>query len=155
MEAKELTITPPEGYEIDKDNSTFEKIVFKPVAKKRVTKWEDFATIDGYYIDGYCKILNYADLPNPFNKNTYPTKELAEASLALCQLLRHRDDWNGAWVPDWKDAYSKYTIKTEKNNLRVWRTQYISHVLSFPTEKLANEFLNEFRLLLEIAKPLL
>ena len=28
-DTKEITITPPEGYEIDKENSTFEKIVFK------------------------------------------------------------------------------------------------------------------------------
>jgi len=29
METKELKIQTPEGYEIDKENSTFEKIVFK------------------------------------------------------------------------------------------------------------------------------
>ena len=29
METKELKITIPEGYEIDKEKSTFEKIVFK------------------------------------------------------------------------------------------------------------------------------
>ena len=41
METKELKITIPEGYEIDKDNSTFEKIVFK----KKDTKprsWKEY-----------------------------------------------------------------------------------------------------------------
>lgn len=31
MEKKELKINAPEGYEIDKEKSTFENIVFKPV----------------------------------------------------------------------------------------------------------------------------
>ncbi len=33
METKELKIQIPEGYEIDKENSTFEKIVFKKKKK--------------------------------------------------------------------------------------------------------------------------
>lgn len=33
MEAKELKIQAPEGYEIDKENSTFECIKFKPIKK--------------------------------------------------------------------------------------------------------------------------
>ena len=56
METKELQIQIPEGYEIDKENSTFEKIVFK----KKDTKprsWEEYCcqqkTNDktGYYIN--------------------------------------------------------------------------------------------------------
>lgn len=30
---KEIKITPPEGYEIDRKNSTFECIKFKPIKK--------------------------------------------------------------------------------------------------------------------------
>lgn len=31
METKEMKIVPPEGYEIDKENSTFECVKFKPI----------------------------------------------------------------------------------------------------------------------------
>lgn len=41
MENKELKIQAPEGYEIDKENSTFEKIVFKKEERKLPKKWED------------------------------------------------------------------------------------------------------------------
>ena len=36
---KETVIVPPNGYEVDKENSTFERIVFKeiPEKKKRIT----------------------------------------------------------------------------------------------------------------------
>ena len=37
---KELKIIPPIGYEIDRQNSTFEKIVFKKIPKNTKT-WED------------------------------------------------------------------------------------------------------------------
>ena len=32
MKNKEINIIPPNGYEIDKENSTFEKIVFKKIS---------------------------------------------------------------------------------------------------------------------------
>jgi hypothetical protein len=32
---KEIKITPPDGYEIDKENSTFECIKFKPIITKK------------------------------------------------------------------------------------------------------------------------
>lgn len=50
METKELKIIIPEGYEIDKDKSSFEKIIFK---KKEPTRWRDCknARTKGYYLD--------------------------------------------------------------------------------------------------------
>lgn len=33
METKEITINIPDGYEIDKENSTFDYIKLKPIAK--------------------------------------------------------------------------------------------------------------------------
>ena len=59
METKELKIQVPDGYEIDKENSTFELIKFKPIKKyitykdicKYIFNWRY------YYIDscGYIK----------------------------------------------------------------------------------------------------
>lgn len=47
METKEVKIQVPEGYEIDKENSTFELIKFKPISK--VVTYEDVAK------DLFCK----------------------------------------------------------------------------------------------------
>ena len=47
---KKLEIKIPENYEIDKEKSTFECIVFKEV-KKQVS-WDDFGEVKGYYISG-------------------------------------------------------------------------------------------------------
>ena len=55
METKELKINIPEGYEIDKENSTLECIKFKPI-KKYITYKDICAELfkkesPGYYVD--------------------------------------------------------------------------------------------------------
>lgn len=39
---KELKIEVPEGYEIDKEKSTFEKIVFKKIKVELPKTWDEF-----------------------------------------------------------------------------------------------------------------
>ena len=55
------------------------------------------------------------------DKNTLPTKELAEAMLAMCQLLYLRDIYNDGWVPDWENesASEIYNYKLEKYSYAV------------------------------------
>lgn len=54
METKEVKIQTPKGYEIDKENSTFECIKFKPI--KRYITYEDVCNSifkAGYYTNSY------------------------------------------------------------------------------------------------------
>ena len=44
MEIKELKIEVPQGYEIDKQKSTFEKIVFKKIPENPKT-WEEYCSL--------------------------------------------------------------------------------------------------------------
>lgn len=55
MRAKEVKINIPEGYEIDKDNSTFECIKFKK--KVEVNTWKDITLVNGFYINGVSNII--------------------------------------------------------------------------------------------------
>lgn len=65
MEAKELKIQVPKGYEIDKENSTFECIKFKPI-KKNIT-YRDiceylFKDKDSFYITNSGGVNNYLSI---------------------------------------------------------------------------------------------
>ena len=154
MENKELNIIAPEGYEIDKENSTFEKIVFKKINELPKT-WEDLKYISGAYISALSNVATVDSIKTDYcNKRIFPTKELAEAALALAQLLQLRDRYNGdnKGFIFGKDNYC-ITIYNNKND-KSWFT-YTPQVLAFRTRELRDKFYNNFEDLIEIAKPLL
>ena len=92
METKEVKIDIPKGYEIDKENSTFECIKFKSI--KNIT-YEDcckklFPNYKGFYINAWGEIANIANnfsLEPSTSINTAPNKKQLERLLALNQLM--------------------------------------------------------------------
>ena len=97
METKELKIQAPEGYEIDKENSTFECVKFKPI-KKDIT-YEDvcnklFERNSGYSINQYGKIDNFCLASHKFDVNNAPNREQLNRLLALNQLLNIAEYYN-------------------------------------------------------------
>ena len=117
METKEIKITPPEGYEIDKENSTLECIKFKPVAKK----WRyRNPFISGYYISG-----NHVKLDADYWDNgnyIFATQKQAKSALAMAQIsqIMTNDPRFGGVVTDeeWElDTITKYTI--DRGNCKI------------------------------------
>lgn len=156
MEAKEFKIQVPEGYEIDKEKSTFEKIVFKKVEKELPKSWEDLGAIRGFYVNAHSELRDFECYTGKdSNKNTFPTKEEAEACLALAQLCQLRDRYNDGWKPDWEDSYVKYILYYWGDDITKTHCTNARTLLSFKTQKLRDEFLENFRDLIETAKPLL
>lgn len=158
METKEFKIQVPEGYKIDRENSTFEKIVFKQIERELPKSWEDLKFVNGFFICDLSKInkVRLNSLAIDSNKNVFPTKEEAEACVALAQLCQLRDRYNDGWKPDWRTGSKiKYCIIIDEN--KIIKSQYITlnQILSFKTEELRDKFLENFRDLIETAKPLL
>ena len=87
--------------------------------------------------------------------NMLTSKEYAEAFLALMQLIRFRDIWNGDWKPNWNDGDSKYVIVYSVDNLQKYIMYKESQVLSFKTSEIRDKFLETFGELIFKAKPLL
>lgn len=101
MENKELKIEIPQGYEIDKEKSTFENIVFKKVERELPKRWEELPFVDGWFVDAKCRIVETENLTaQEHNKNTFPTKEEAKACIALAQLCQLRNIYNDGWKPN-------------------------------------------------------
>lgn len=158
MKNKELKIQVPEGYEIDRENSTFEKIVFKKVENELPKRWKDLHQVKGWAVGEDNKIYSVERYTweEYRRKNIFPTKEEAEACVALAQLCQLRDRYNNGWRPDWDDGgEQKYAIKIENNKTVKYILTSTSSVLSFKSVNLRDEFLENFRDLIEIAKPLL
>ena len=91
---EELTIIPPKGYEVDKKNSTFEKIVFKEISTDMPRSWNEFCqhsdTLGEYYInkDSNIERLDFNFKRTDLGKNLCKYRTDAEAFLALIQLRR-------------------------------------------------------------------
>ena len=151
-----MKIQVPEGYEIDRENSTFEKIVFKKV-DDLPKSWEELEFIDGFFVSSLSDIAKIGNntTNDESNKNVFPTKEEAEACLALAQLCQLRDRYNDGWKPDWTNETKKCCIYSHSNRICGGYQCGNKRVLYFKTEKLRDKFLENFRDLIEIAKPLL
>ena len=134
---KELNIIPPIGYEIDRQKSTFEKIIFKKIPENPKT-WEEYCSLmkgkKVYHTDFYYIILeSFQDAHNMF-----ATKERARQFIALGQLMQLRD----YWVRGYKEF--KYALLVTRNeNILVYNWsgyRTYPHILTFPTEKMTEEF---------------
>lgn len=97
METKELKIEIPipKGYEIDKECSTFEHIIFKPI--KNIT-YEDICNVlkPNYFIGSYGNVYtnNFLGANKITDKNHSTNKRQLEKLLALNQLLNIAEYYN-------------------------------------------------------------
>ena len=157
METKEFKIQAPEGYEIDRENSTFEKIVFKKVEKELPKSWEELDIVKGFYVNSLSEIAGTEEetCAEEYNRNTFPTKEEAEACIALAQLCQLRDRYNDGWKPDWTDFTMKPSIYFHKDIATTGENRNERTPLYFRSEGLRDEFLENFGDLIKTAKPLL
>ena len=95
------------------------------------------------------------------DQNILPSEQAAEAHLALMQLHQLRDCYRQGWIPNWKDDTIKYILKncyhsTTKNvEPMIINGIYRYAFLAFPTCEIAEEFLNNFRDLIEQAGDLI
>ena len=98
MKTKEFNIQIPEGYEIDKENSTFECVKFKPI-KKNIT-YKDiyeylFKNKNSFYITNFGRVDNYLCVCSVMdNKNNATNRKQLERVLALNQLLNIAEYYN-------------------------------------------------------------
>lgn len=142
---KEIKITPPKGYEIDKENSTFEYIKFKPVAKK----WRDrnVNLISGYYLSGN----GVAYLDGGFyngNHDVFVKEKQAKSALAMAQIsqIMANDERFGGVVTDeeWEDTtIDKFVIVRVNNTISKTSFTNCYEFLAFHTREQRDLFLKE------------
>lgn len=153
------TIEIPEGFELKKVSDTEYRIVKKENVLPKT--WEEFCELNPvkdneYYIssDSCIRTLTSATR-NPNNdKNSFPSKEKAEAILALCQLIQLRDYYNDGWKPDWNEDSNKYVIYFFRDEPAPTTNAGCAKILAFKSRKLRDEFFDNFKDLIEKLKPL-
>lgn len=157
MEEKKLKINIPEGYEIDKEKSTFEEIVFKKVEdpfSKLPKTWEEYCkqTIG-------CKSYFHSRYPKSCIKESpsfdgvyceFSTKERVQQYVTLGKLLQLRD----YWVKGYSEfRYAVYGDRLDGTAICDW-CENTNHPLTFPTKEMAEKFKECFGDLIKKAYPL-
>ena len=161
MKNKELKIEVPNGYEIDREKSTFENIVFKKVENELPKNWCDLKFIKGFFVNGESEIKEINETHDKIlaiegNRNVFPNREEAEACVALAQLCQLRDRYNDGWKPDWDSmSETKYVLEISRNIVVKNFYNHTKRILAFKTKNIRDKFLENFKDLIEIAKPLL
>lgn len=135
---KELKIEIPEGYEIDKEKSSFEKIVFKK--KIEINCWEDLKHVPGMYIsENSCLLPAPAGLVLPHNKNVFLNEKYAKSALALAQISQLLPYYDSN--VDWTSHDNKCCICRINDEIEIKCWIGIHHVLAFNSMSEAKRFL--------------
>ena len=156
-----IEIEVPEGKKaIWKDN----KVIFEDIKPQLPKTWKEFC----YNNDrkpNEAFITNSSEIQliteqherKPFvDRNILPSKHAAKQHLALMQLHKLRDCYRQGWIPDWNNSIqNKYVIYNLEGKFTISPYYCHSHFLAFQNEKRAEEFLNNFRDLIEQAGDLI
>ena len=153
-----MTTITLEGKEYQLDIEQAKKLNLLKEKDSRVRSWEEFK--EKYITDiGYV----YTEETNTNKTTSAPlyiedqlTPHEAKAIDAFSKLLKLRRDWIGEWEPDWSNTnVGRGVIWLNKNEIKASTAYTISFPLSFPDYKIAKEFLETFRDLIEEAKILI
>ena len=153
MDTKKLKINIPEGYEIDKERSTFEEIVFKKVKNpfsKLPKTWKEYRNCTrrntSYFLCNPLESIKVSSFSGVYNE--FSTEERVKQYVALGRLLQLRDYWVDGWEKDSDNIYVIY------KNVIMAAMKNSDFPLTFPTREMAEEFKNCFEDLIKEAYPL-
>ena len=148
---KELKIEVPQGYEIDRQKSTFEKIVFKKIPENPKT-WEEYCKLTKGINSNYANATTNMVYKDRYTGtyNEFATKERAEQFIALGKLLQLRDYWVKGY-----DTFSYVVWSNSRSMVSVCHWCGVNpYPLTFPTKEMAEEFKDFFSDLIKQSYPL-
>ena len=156
-----IEIEVPDGKKaVWKDN----KIIFEDIKPPLPKTWDEFCEQNlikrgEYFLNsfstseqGTCETIRHKDS----DRNILPNKQATEQHLVLMQLHQLRDCYRQGWTPDWNNSIqNKYVIYNLEGKFTISPYYCHSHFLAFQNEKRAEEFLTNFRDLIEQAGDLI
>lgn len=154
-----IEIEVPDGYKAVYNKDTQKVDVIKIELPKT---WEEFCE-NNPMKSGECFLTEYGEIIYAVEKyrdtnfkTILPNDETAEAFMALMQLIQLRDCYRQGWVPDWEDDdQQKHSVATYYGVVCADTCTITKGVLSFQSEEIRDEFLKNFRDLIEKAKELI
>ena len=136
------------------------QIIFEDIELPKT--WEEFCEQNRIkegenFINDCCYIreANPYTRHDSYDRNVLPSKQAAEQHLALMQLHQLRDCYRQGWNPSYLYDEEKYFISNATGFIEIACTNRRVPFLSFPTQALAEQFLNNFTDLINQAGDLI
>jgi hypothetical protein len=106
--------------------------------------WEDLGNIKGYWIkEGQIHFEKFLPTTNK-DRDVFASQKEAESALAMAQLSQLMKVYRGKWVP--VKGKSRFAIMPNfDDELCIYASVTRTSPISFETEKIATQFLNNFR----------
>ena len=115
--------------------------------------WEEYRAMKGDEGEKANAALNFAYTSI---NSAFPDYHDTQKHIVLMKLHLLRDEYRRGWKPEWGNIdESKFVIEMAGNELTVENYGITRHFLAFQDEKRANEFLTNFRELIEQAEDLI
>ena len=148
---KSTKITAPEGYEIDRDKSTFDEIVFKPAKKEFAQSWEELGVIKGCFVTAIGSVENAHGREGFYSDRiVFSTQAQARASRAEAQLSQLMKEVNEGWVADFDNGNKrKYCIECSSQILIPTDAWRYFKFLAFETAEKRDNFLATHEVLIK------
>lgn len=145
---KEITIFIPDGYEIDEDLSSFDKIIFKK-KERQIKTWDDLiskkvpiGTVVISHSSSINEMVDYWRFDKNHDENLFINKKYAKSSLAMSQISQLLPYYGGAITEEeWEDEnIFKYNIERYKNTVYLDGHSTMYTFLAFHTEEQRDSF---------------
>lgn len=147
METKEVKINIPEGYEIDKENSTFECIKFKKI--HQINTWKQLKSLKGGIINSTGKYHQlvpncYGTVVTEGNNLTFINEKYAKSAIAFAKISQLMPYYGGEITDEeWGNAEWKYSVAVNhKGDITNKTTINIKDIIAFHTAEQRDRFIS-------------
>lgn len=147
METREIRIDIPKGYEIDKENSTFECIKFKKI--HQVNTWRQLPCLKGGIVDTSGKYFElvpncYGTVVTVGNCLTFINEKYAKSAIALAKISQLIPYYGGEITDEeWNNTETvKYAIDVFANVIQEVCSYTGRNILAFHTAEDRKRFLS-------------
>lgn len=135
---KKVSIEIPEGYEIDRENSTFENIIFKK--KRTINTFSDLIEIKGFHIDK-SSVKVWESTTN--NIIIFIDEKHAKSAMAMASISQLMPYYGGKITnEEWKGNAPKCTIERLNSTIIKSFSRFGYQFLAFHTEEQRDRFMS-------------
>ena len=160
-----IEIEVPDGKKaVWKDN----KVVFEDIKPQLPKTWEEYVTFhfpvdkfpENHYVCAKTSLFSCHTTNSDYEsvlqtKNILTSDKTIKQHLALMQLHQLSDCYREGWEPAWNNDCNKYIIVKNRDKYVVFGGNWTNQFLSFQDRERAEEFLTNFRDLIEQAGDLI